>query len=117
MDCDEHIMELMGAFLILLTTTALTTGVLKKARHRRYKIRPMNRNRDRVSVYENIIKFAASNDVEQFFKYTRMTPKMFEYILRLVTPYIERRAAVDMICPSQRLAMTLQYVDYTEMIS
>lgn len=104
----EELIEIMGCML-LIATTFFATGIIKKRKHRRFKIRPMNRNRRETSVYKNIIQYAEQNDREQFFKYTRMSPEMFRYVLSLIEPFIQRSPRIDSICPGQRLAMTLQY--------
>ncbi|KAJ8964718.1 hypothetical protein NQ314_004683 [Rhamnusium bicolor] len=52
-----------------------------------------------------------SDDPEQFFKYTRMTTMVFDYLLSKLKNKLKRRKISDQICPEEKLAITLQYAD------
>lgn len=88
----------------------LSTGayfLLNHSRHRRFKIRPVNRNRKQLNVFDNLLLFMKNNDRDQFFKYTRMSPEMFDYLLNLIKPFIQKDPTKCPIETGQRLAITL----------
>lgn len=86
------------------------TTVIKHKRHRRFGVRPMNKNRDREGFFVTLIQDMRTKekDHEMFFRYTRMTPHLFDYLLQLVEPYLKKDATKYHISPSQRLMITVQ---------
>ena len=78
---------------------------------RRYAVRPLNRNRRVDGHFASLFTDMATMDHEQFFMYTRMTPSMYEELLRIVGPSIAKDPRKNPLSPSHRLVMTLQYVD------
>lgn len=100
---DRNIM--LGAMMLLAGTAAV--ALLNLKRNRRFKVRPLNRNK-KFSVYNNLLEYAKTQDREQFFKYTRMSPEMFDHLLKYIEPYIKKDPSKLPIKPGQRLAITLQ---------
>lgn len=98
-------------FLLLLaaaaTAVCVAAGVRKK---RRFKTRPMNRQRNVHSIFERLVKYAEVDDVGQFFKYTRMTPQLFNYLLSLIEPHLKKNKSKNPISPKQCLVVTLHYL-------
>jgi uncharacterized Fe-S cluster-containing radical SAM superfamily protein len=95
---------------ILLSLALLLCAViikLKQKGHRRYKVRPINRERRKLGNFQCYIKMK-SWDREQFFKYTRMTTHVFEMLLKKVKPIIEKNKRSDGISAEERLIITLQ---------
>ncbi|CAH1372814.1 unnamed protein product [Tenebrio molitor] len=89
---DEKV--LLGTFgLLLCSYVTLKTN----RRRRRYKTRPINRQRRTQGSYNYFLKMKAA-DPEQFFKYTRMTVPVFEHLLSLVSQKISRGKRSDGIC-------------------
>ncbi|KAJ8926233.1 hypothetical protein NQ314_021421 [Rhamnusium bicolor] len=81
-------------------------------RNRRYKVRPMNRQRRNEGQYYTLVKkmLTVEVDYEQYFKYTRMTPNMFRYLLELVGPKLQKDKRGGSLSPDHRLLMTLHYL-------
>jgi len=67
--------------------------------------------RRRQGAWYTIIPFMMERDPEQFFEYLRMTPDTFSELLAIVRPYLQRRRVDAYLCPGERLALTLRYVD------
>ncbi|KAJ8969040.1 hypothetical protein NQ314_001940 [Rhamnusium bicolor] len=49
-------------------------------------------------------------DNEQYFAFTRMTPRLFECLLNLVGPHLQKDSTKRPLAPAHRLMMTLHYL-------
>ncbi|XP_034234424.1 putative nuclease HARBI1 [Thrips palmi] len=49
-------------------------------------------------------------DKDEYFKFMRMTPEAFDWLLERVSPLIVKRSNRPAICPGQRLAVTLRFL-------
>ncbi|KAK4876003.1 hypothetical protein RN001_012425 [Aquatica leii] len=96
-------------YLLLLTVTRLET-TRKKRRYRRYSVAPVNRLRKEQGLFNNFLRFVYHNDTERFFKYTRMTQSQFDTLLKLLKPFLLKRATVKTIEAPHRLLITLHYL-------
>lgn len=94
------------AVLLLSLTTAV--NALRKVRIRRFKTRPMNRNRNKEGVYVTVFSGMKNKEVDenQFFKYTRMTMKLFEYLLQ-VRSFLQKDGKTK-LSSEHRLLITIQ---------
>lgn len=77
---------------------------------RQYWVKILNRNRIRQGAQENLIAEMRLNDVEGFFGYFRMNPAVFDELLSLVGPSIQKldtnyRKAIT---ASERLSITIR---------
>ncbi|XP_050505859.1 uncharacterized protein LOC126884104 [Diabrotica virgifera virgifera] len=113
MDCELHEGILLGAVGLLLCAAVLENArrrtITRPRRQRRYKTRPINRNRKMKNAYNYFLNMKRA-DEEQFFKYTRMTVPVFNELLSLVKRKISKRKIKDGISEEERLALTLQYL-------
>ncbi|KAJ8938701.1 hypothetical protein NQ318_007989 [Aromia moschata] len=50
------------------------------------------------------------NNRQWFFVYTRMTPTLFEHLLQLVGPHLQKHSRRESLTPEQRLAITLRFL-------
>lgn len=111
MDYEIHEGMLLGAVGLLLCAVVLEKCRQNRRiivrRPRRYKTRPINRNRKVENVYNYFLKMKTA-DPDQFFKYTRMTVPVFNELLGLVKNRISKRRIKDGISEEERLAITLQ---------
>ncbi|VEN48424.1 unnamed protein product [Callosobruchus maculatus] len=80
-----------------------------KGRTRRFKRRPINRDRRRTGNYSYYLNMKQW-DTDQFFKYTRMTIPVFDKLLAKIRTKIQRQYRSDGISPEERLVITLQYL-------
>jgi len=48
-------------------------------------------------------------DREEYFKFMRMTPESFDWLLERVCPFIVKRSNRKPICAGERLAVTLRF--------
>uniref|UniRef100_A0A1Y1MU88 DDE Tnp4 domain-containing protein n=1 Tax=Photinus pyralis TaxID=7054 RepID=A0A1Y1MU88_PHOPY len=100
--------EVFAAFLLL--TTAAMLYLKRKKRVRRYKVRPINRNRIVHGQFHKRVRRMREMDHEQYFKYTRMTPAVFDNLLSIVGPHLQRHKKKSHISPAERLTLTLHYL-------
>ena len=80
-------------------------------RKRRWGIHPDNRRRENDG--EFIIHFQKKKlHSENFFEYLRMTPRNFDFLLSILTPFMPKqpRTGRKRISNEQRLAVTLRYL-------
>lgn len=80
----------------------------RTSRKRKYKVRPINRNRLNLGFFTTTFLPMKDEDPGQFFKYTRMTQNVFNQLLCLISPQMVKKELPDSISSEQRLAMTLQ---------
>lgn len=60
---------------------------------------------------ENLVKEMMIEDVEKYMDYFRMPPQLFEMLLKLVGPVIEKEYVIrEPISPETRLQITLRYL-------
>jgi len=109
---DNVTVAFVGAtvFLTLATITATALNLKGKKRIRRYKVRPINRQRRKEGLFATVLKDMVNMETDhtQFFKYTRMSPAQFGHLLKLVKPIIQKDESKNPISPAERLVMTLQ---------
>lgn len=103
MNSEADILLQFALVLCLCAAQKLSCG-----RHRRYKIRPINRERRQFGNFQYYKKMKQW-DSEQFFKFTRMTRPVFEMLLGKVKPIISKQKRSDGISAEERLIITLQY--------
>ncbi|KAJ8971548.1 hypothetical protein NQ317_003202 [Molorchus minor] len=101
--------------MLLLTSAAICVHHYKfknKVRVRRFKTRPMNRNRKTEGQYHSLVNSMLHKelDYEQYFKFMRMSPGVFNYLLDLVGPHLQKDRRGDSLSPGHRLAMTIHYL-------
>jgi len=56
-----------------------------------------------------------STDEEQFFEYTRMNIRQFDYLFSLVGPMLQKKSLREPLPPRFRLAVTLTLVYYQKL--
>lgn len=49
-----------------------------------------------------------TRDPDKFFNYFRMTPVVFNELLALVGPHLQKREVENYLSPAERLAMTIR---------
>ncbi|GAB0094378.1 uncharacterized protein DMENIID0001_096690 [Sergentomyia squamirostris] len=78
---------------------------------RRWWVRPIISKRHEKGFLQNFIREIKYDDPEWFFEYTRMELNQFEWILRKVSPYLEKRHLLrEPIPPELKLFVTLRYL-------
>lgn len=103
----KRLMSLTAA--LLLSASAV---VVCRRRIRRFGVRPFLKRRRLFGQYEKMFLYFKEHDEVEFFKYTRMSPKSFDYLLSLVEKDLKKHhRRKNAITPSMRLALTLQYVN------
>ncbi|KAB0790682.1 hypothetical protein PPYR_14874 [Photinus pyralis] len=78
-------------------------------RPRRFKTRPINRDRKLTGNYRYYQKLK-NLDSPQFFKYTRMSLPIFQKLLDMIKLDLQKQRRRDTISPEERLVITLQYL-------
>lgn len=110
------------ATLLLLSSCQVFTELKKSQsrRVRRFKARPINRkqSRDQHGHFASLVVNDMLNkerDFEQYFKYTRMTPDLFNYLLEIVQSALQKDVTKNPLSPAHRLTMTLYVCTSTSM--
>lgn len=108
-------MKCKTAFVLTAATLLLSAESLrlennkKKRLQRRYKTRLMNRNRDSEGHFGCLVRnMIEKNDIEQYFKYTRMTPERFDELLAIVGPSLQKDEKKGALSPAHKLNMVLK---------
>lgn len=98
-----------------IVSSLLTAVIIKnrsrlgRRRIRRFGVNPINRNRQSLGFYENLVAEMRLNDNETFINFHRMTPAAFDELLSIVGPSIERLCVGQRsISSGQRLSLTLR---------
>ena len=93
--------------LMLLRRQLRMNGKYRK----RFWVRPILQQRKQQGEYFNFVREMQMADHESFFKYFRMSPHLFENLLRLVAPMILKSDQKrEPISPAERLSVTLRYL-------
>lgn len=108
MDDMEEIDDTVEMFLMLHLLYIYKKYKIQKkfSRPRRWGVRPQNKERTQLGHFYKLIQIMKNKDPDQFYKYTRMTIPVFNKLLRLVSPYLEKDS-VTALCPAHRLLITL----------
>lgn len=101
-------MEFEEAILFVLIASTAYYHLITRRNPRRYAVRPINRNRKQKGLFNNLLTAMVQEDEEMFFKYTRMTIKMFFYLLSLVEEKLKKDPSRHPLPPPHRLILTLQ---------
>ena len=89
---------------------AVVAGKPKKRKHKTW-VREIFRNREKYGTL-NLVRETAMADEEMFFRYMRMSPHNFEYLLSLAAPNITKQTTNfrKSIPPQLRLSVTLRHL-------
>lgn len=83
--------------------------VIRKRRFRRFGVKPILKLRRKYGQFEKLFQYMKSNDEDEFFAYTRMTPKIFQFLLNMVSDDLKKcPSRKNALKPELRLALTLQ---------
>lgn len=106
---DEDLLLLLGTIQVgsLALYTAWKAEHRKRWRNRRWWVRPIFTKREELGAFATLFK-ELKDDPDLFFRYTRMDPPMFQELLQLMGPALEKKSIRKPICPEQRLAITLR---------
>jgi len=102
------------ATLLLLSSCQVFTEWKKSQsqRVRRFKARPINRKQswDQHGHFASLVNdmLNKERDFEQYFKYTWMTPDLFNYLLEIVQSALQKDVTKNLLSPAHRLTMTLK---------
>lgn len=78
---------------------------------KRFWVRPLFLRREQLGEFYQLVQEMRREDHESYFAYFRMLPSHFDYLLSLVTPFINKsNTRRDTICAAERLALTLRYL-------
>ena len=83
----------------------------KRRRPRRWVLPHITKHEEQ-GCYANLVRELRTSDVASFANFSRLYPELFDRILELVTPDIERRNTFfrNCISPGERLAITLRFM-------
>lgn len=114
----QNNMENIEEGLLLLRANVFLLSVLKRQRRQlqgrrkhQYWIRSIFLQRQKLGDFHTLVKELRTSDREYFFRYMRMSPERFDYLLSLVTPFItkDRCRSRTPISASARLWLCLRY--------
>lgn len=98
---------LWSQLLIIQWRVIQTKRTIGRVIGRRWWVRPVNRQKINQGFNLNLFRELSISDHEEFFRYTRMWPEQFEFLLNLVHPYLEKRSIRKSLSPRLRLCLTL----------
>ena len=104
----EKMVKILGCAALLAGTACLIQEPNKKSKKRRWWVKPINQNRPQQGHYKNLLHEMRLTDHEMFFNYTRMTPNVFDDLLRLVGPFLKKSSQRESVSPGERLTITLR---------
>lgn len=81
---------------------------LSMRRRRRWHVRPIFRDREIFGAWFSLIPTMRELDPEEYYRFLRMTPACFDWLLERVQPYIQKKSRRLCISPGERLAVTLR---------
>lgn len=98
-------------FIMVLWYQKITLQVLTYYRTqrviRRWWVRRVNRRKRQQGFVYNLFREIKSNDHEEFFVYTRLSPEQYKILLELITPYLRKCSIRKSLSSDTRLAITL----------
>lgn len=87
----------------------LVAQAMNSRRPRRWHVRHIFRGRKIYGAWYSLIPIMREHDREEYFRFLRMTPESFDYILEKLGPIIQKHSNRESISPGERLAVTLRY--------
>ena len=99
-----------------LSIAAFAVMLIRKKRNKRRRPRrwvlPHIKTHEEQGCWANLVRELRSSDVATFANFSRLYPELFDKILKLITPLIERRNTFfrNYISPGERLAITLRFM-------
>ncbi|KAK3925908.1 Protein ANTAGONIST OF LIKE HETEROCHROMATIN PROTEIN 1 [Frankliniella fusca] len=91
----------------LIALAKLRAALLFRRRKRRWHVRPIFRDREIFGAWLSLIPIVRESDPEEFYRFLRMTPACFDWLLERVQPYIEKKSNRKGVSGGERLAVTL----------
>lgn len=128
MDVEKDFKDVVGCLLVagavyfnFLTSLTKIAGKIKRKirKPRRFWVNPLNtvKKRREQGDHYHLIPEMRMFDTERFVNHLRVTPKMYDKLLALVTPLIIKSSCVrEPIDPGTRLEITLRYKTNAEVI-
>ena len=97
---------------------AMAAVIVMRMRRERNKRRPRRwvlphiEKHEQQGCYANLVKEIRANDIESFANFSRVYPDVFDKILQLITPAIQRCDTFFRKCisPGERLGITLRFL-------
>ena len=96
---------------------AIIIAVVSRKKHKNRKnksdwVKPWLRRRERLGIYNTLMQELHVEESEVYQKFLRLSPEMFDELLVLVEPYIQRKTTVlhEPIPAKIKLAATLKYL-------
>ncbi|XP_034244264.1 protein ALP1-like [Thrips palmi] len=87
-----------------------TLRIALAKKKRRFHVRPIFLDREAYGAWTTLIPIMREFDREEYFRFMRMTPESFDYLLERVSPLIQKRSQRKPISEGERLAITLRYL-------
>ncbi|KAK3910077.1 Protein ALP1-like [Frankliniella fusca] len=94
----------------LVSHAKLRAALLSRRRIRRWHVRPIFRDRKLYGAWFTLIPIMRQSDPEEFYRFLRMTPACFDWLLNKVQPYIQKKSNRVSVSAGERLAVTLRYL-------
>ncbi|KAK3929761.1 Protein ALP1-like [Frankliniella fusca] len=77
---------------------------------RRWHVRPIFQDREIYGAWFSLVPVMRESDPDEFFRFFRMTPDCFDWLLQQVEPFITKKSNRKSISAGERLAITLRYL-------
>lgn len=100
-------LKLMNCVLDGICVLQEVRDIKKTKRKRSCSVRKINRDREMNGFFVQSFLIIKEMDHQQFFIYTRMTPRAYEHLLEFVKPFLEKNSLRQPVQPECRLAVTM----------
>ncbi|XP_057294525.1 uncharacterized protein LOC130623036 [Hydractinia symbiolongicarpus] len=109
---DEDLLIYLG--YILLKRSSRREAERKARKKRSIWVRQIYKQREECGIYHTLVQEMALGDRESYFKFMRMSPESFQYLLNVIGPEISKKDTKfrKAISASERLCLTLHYLAY-----
>ncbi|KAK3910285.1 Aurora kinase, partial [Frankliniella fusca] len=77
---------------------------------RRWHVRPSLLQRKVFGAWYSLIPIMKEVDRDEYFRFMRMTPECFDWLVERISPIIQKTSIRESISPGERLAVTLRYL-------
>lgn len=104
--------EILPIIALTQLNNVLLYTYIRKCNRRRWWVRNINQRRIQKGIYNNLFEELYTTDEEQFFEFTRMSPRQFDYLFSLVGPLLQKKRTREPLPARLRLVVTLRLVHY-----
>ncbi|XP_052131636.1 putative nuclease HARBI1, partial [Frankliniella occidentalis] len=97
-------------FKRLTAHARLRARLANRRQLKRWHVRPIFQDREIYGAWFSLIPLMKEADTDEYYRFFRMTPDCFDWLLEQVSPFITKKSNRKSISAGERLAITLRYL-------